>query len=208
MSTRGTGRAVVGLQVVRSSRSASFLSLSFPLPRGFLCPVFLLPSSPADPLPPALAPACRPPSHWPVSPQKLGRYRGPRGCRGRRPRAPAPPPRSSRAGPARARTPASAEKGQAVRGPQGGGWEPPRLRREGVRKGRRRPAHGWGAGRRGAPRTAVRPWGPLRRCRFRVIRSAPGNIIRHKPGSQAKDGPGRPHPLSRHLPPPRAESQT
>lgn len=107
--------AVERADVSRWESSLSFLFLSlffFPSPSfsHFLClfPPLVFPRRP--PLAPALC--ARSPHHTGQGPRQggWGRYRGPRGCRGRRPRAPAPPPRSSRAPPARARTPAAAEK--------------------------------------------------------------------------------------------------
>ena len=177
---------------VVSSRLASFpfLSFSFPLP------VFLASSASLFLLSSSLA-AAPPPTHThsPVPPRgprvtlasdlgrgAEGRYRGPRGCRGRRPRAPAPLPRSSRARPALARTPAAAENDrrlgvclQRLRVPQ------PWPRRGGALRGRRRSASPWapralgGCDARGA---ACRPRRPQQRCSFRVIISALEKIIR------------------------------
>lgn len=70
-------------------------------------------------------PSTRTPSPNTVARGLGRRYRGPRGCRGRRQWAPAPPRRSSHAHPSPARTPAAAEKRQAIRGAPGGFRKPP-----------------------------------------------------------------------------------
>lgn len=135
---------------------------------------------------------------WPAASTGCwGGYRGPRGCRGRRRRAPARRPRSSRARPARARTPAAAEKRQALGGRQEGGR--PRRTASGWRGCA--VSAGWRGGRPGGREASTHSGSPLRWWRLRVweVLSAlePVNPRRRRrPGSSpakpTSPPPGRP----------------